>query len=93
MTVIGIGTFLFHATLQKWGQLVDEVPMVIASLLIFYFLMTADPNTTEKKRNLVGAFTLSITIFLILLMIFYKKNPQLFLIPFSVFIIYGYYLE
>jgi dihydroceramidase len=40
--VIGLGSIAFHGTLLRWGQVLDEVPMLWASLCFLYVGMTMD---------------------------------------------------
>jgi hypothetical protein len=40
--VIGLGSVAFHGTLLRWGQVLDEVPMLWASLCFLYVGMTMD---------------------------------------------------
>ena len=39
---IGLGSVAFHGTLLRWGQVLDEVPMLWASLTFLYVGMTMD---------------------------------------------------
>jgi dihydroceramidase len=40
--IIGLGSVAFHGTLLRWGQVLDEVPMLWASLCFLYVGMTMD---------------------------------------------------
>ncbi len=40
--VSGLGSIAFHGTLLRWGQVLDEVPMLWASLCFMYVGMTMD---------------------------------------------------
>ena len=40
--VIGLGSVAFHGTLLRWGQVLDEVPMLWASLCFLYVGMTME---------------------------------------------------
>jgi dihydroceramidase len=56
---IGIGSILFHGTLQRWGQVLDEVPMLWSSLIFLWIgLCNAMPNRIEKKWSGAVACTL-----------------------------------
>jgi len=46
VVVVGLGSAAFHCTLQYWGQLWDEVPMVWTMLVWFYvFLRMTKPGS------------------------------------------------
>jgi len=52
---IGIGSALFHATLRRSAQALDEVPMVFANLVFIYCLLL--PSETQASQ-LAIAFTI-----------------------------------
>ncbi|KAG2175303.1 hypothetical protein INT44_007791 [Umbelopsis vinacea] len=39
ITAVGIGSFLFHATLNRYTQAMDEVPMVWAAIALFFIML------------------------------------------------------
>lgn len=49
LTAVGIGSFLFHGTLQRWAQACDEVPMVIANVVYLYSLVACRKFDTTNK--------------------------------------------
>jgi dihydroceramidase len=64
--VIGLGSFLFHATLMRTGQVLDEVPMLWATLVLVYTIyhhtldrsrrkLRGDPTRMTSRLKLVGA--------------------------------------
>ena len=64
--VIGVGSFLFHATLMRTGQILDEVPMLWATLVLVYTIyhhtldrsrrqQRGDPTRTTSRLKLIGA--------------------------------------
>jgi hypothetical protein len=57
--VIGIGSVAFHGTLHRWGQVMDEVPMLWASLCFLYVSMTMDGARPLLAAGLTcwGAFS------------------------------------
>jgi hypothetical protein len=44
MMVVGIGSFLFHATLRRYAQCMDELPMLYASISLFYNTLDYAPR-------------------------------------------------
>ena len=40
ITLIGVGSMAFHGTLQRWGQVLDEVPMLWASLILLWIALS-----------------------------------------------------
>jgi dihydroceramidase len=58
--VIGVGSVAFHGTLQKWGQVLDEVPMLWSSLIFLWIgLCNAMDNATEARYSTTAALCLS----------------------------------
>jgi len=45
IALIGVGSFLFHATLQYQWQLLDELPMIYASSLVTLLLFKTEPDS------------------------------------------------
>ena len=49
VTIIGLGSVAFHGTLRRWGQVLDEIPMLWSSLL---FLWIGATNTMSSSTAL-----------------------------------------
>jgi hypothetical protein len=45
MFLVGIGSLMFHATLRRYAQCMDELPMMWASIALFY-------NVRKKSTNM-----------------------------------------
>jgi hypothetical protein len=61
--VIGVGSVIFHGTMKRWGQVLDELPMVYSALIFHWVLLDVanQPllNVFRKNGNgrvLTGVF-------------------------------------
>lgn len=52
--VVGVGSTLFHMTLQFWGQMTDELPMVYSSCAFIYSLKLIEGEKRKSDKSLVG---------------------------------------
>ena len=48
LTVVGVGSTAFHATLSYWGQALDELTMVYAALACVYIGFELDPRAVRR---------------------------------------------
>lgn len=71
--VVGIGSFLFHATLSYEMQLMDELPMIYCVCVLTYSIFQADAKS--RRRDLLLRALLIIDAGLITLSYLYNKNP------------------
>ncbi|KAG5298302.1 alkaline ceramidase [Histoplasma ohiense] len=69
---VGLGSFLFHATLKYPMQLVDELSMIYTTCLVFYATFSYSKPT--KTRILLALFLLALAI-VITLYYHYIQNP------------------
>lgn len=44
MMIVGLGSFAFHATLRRYAQCMDELPMLYASITLFYNTLDHAPG-------------------------------------------------
>ena len=50
LTLVGVGSVAFHATLLQVAQAADELPMVYGSLVLLYCLVTRRPGDAARER-------------------------------------------
>jgi len=62
VAVIGLGSIAFHGTLTKYGQWLDEIPMLFGSLIFFYITCCNSMTKTNEKKysTTLGVILLSI---------------------------------
>jgi dihydroceramidase len=60
LTLVGIGSVIFHATLSPWGQMLDEIPMVV---VILKLIENTFPRSLGKLLRVAGGLlTLALVI-------------------------------
>ncbi len=69
---VGVGSVLFHATLWRIGQVLDELPMVWGNSAFIYACITMN-DKPGVKRDGIAAATMLVTA---VITIFYFKNPD-----------------
>ncbi|KAJ1648288.1 hypothetical protein LPJ64_000444 [Coemansia asiatica] len=78
ITVVGIGSWLFHATLKYSMQMTDELPMLWAISIACYIAVTVRYPITIDRRRFKYALTLW-TVFVTLLTAGFSGKIQFFL--------------
>ena len=82
--VIGVGSCAFHATLQRWGQVLDEVPMLWSALIFLYICIMSVYWTKEQEERygpfLSGGLT---TIAIVVTYIYLQGGFAFFIITYS----------
>eukprot|EP00484_Ammonia_sp_Unknown_P004483 CAMPEP_0197055528 /NCGR_PEP_ID=MMETSP1384-20130603/67361_1 /TAXON_ID=29189 /ORGANISM="Ammonia sp." /LENGTH=266 /DNA_ID=CAMNT_0042489141 /DNA_START=29 /DNA_END=829 /DNA_ORIENTATION=+ len=68
---VGIGSAAFHLTLRYWGQLFDELPMMLGSLALLYCIYMTD-STPNQSHWKVTAFFIAWGSLQIYLYLFYQ---------------------
>ncbi|CAO1637811.1 unnamed protein product [Sympodiomycopsis kandeliae] len=60
IALVGLGSFAFHATLTRPAQLLDELPMIYASLILSYCVLeTSKLNSSKPTGGLFLPFILA----------------------------------
>ncbi|PWN39711.1 alkaline phytoceramidase [Ceraceosorus guamensis] len=75
ITGIGVGSFFFHMTLQKWAQLLDELPMIYTSALFTYAVCETSPKGRKARFQYGLSATLILAVIAITVGYLYSGNP------------------
>ena len=78
--MVGIGSFLFHGTMKRYGQMLDEIPMLWCSLFMLYTSVSLLQLSNRHIINYIG----------IVLLCFYIHHDIIFLWWFCLF--YNHYI-
>ena len=81
LMTVGVGSVLFHGTLQWWGQAADELPMIYASAAYFY--ATVEANVQQTRRPWLYMAELLYCLFFT---VAYFGHPQFFV---AFVVVYG----
>ncbi len=82
-TFVGIGSFLFHATLLWSMQIMDELPMVYAALGFMVLFLTVEDTPNKKTgHDYLWIFVLGYAVFSTALEIFLPQHPEIFQLMF-----------
>jgi len=82
LAVVGVGSWMFHMTLLYKYQLMDELPMILGSLVYLYILLDLEDNTQSFTNELkqrynwllaFGLFVYGVITFFV--MAFYVSSP------------------
>jgi dihydroceramidase len=76
--IMGFGSILFHATLLRTTQMLDELPMIFSTLTFMYILGTMQDHTleTEKRKSHQRRLGLSLTLIGVGFSILYFLFPE-----------------
>ena len=86
--IVGFGSFLFHATLRRSTQLMDELPMLWVNSFFIYIVRTMDdpPGIRRRIDALIGICgTVSVTIATVL---YDRENQTIFLLSYGTGVLY-----
>lgn len=75
---------LFHGTLQRWAQLLDELPMIYSASVYIYIIWCNDDNLPQWKRTMWSGILSSISILITTSMILFPEHSNLFFVPFGI---------
>lgn len=68
LTLVGVGSVIFHATLSSWGQMLDEIPMVFVVLKL---IENTFPRNFGNSFKVFGAI-------IVLMLIITSHNQRIF---------------
>ncbi|MES1912563.1 MAG: hypothetical protein MHM6MM_004818 [Cercozoa sp. M6MM] len=87
LAVVGAGSTLFHATLRRWAQAADELPMLYACAILFYLLMDmpheTQPRLLRFSRTSLAVFSSVYAVGMTALYAWFPENYSVFLIGYS----------
>ncbi|PWN93659.1 alkaline phytoceramidase [Acaromyces ingoldii] len=72
---IGVGSFLFHATLKYEAQLLDELPMIYTSALLTYCVLETTPGYGKPRFRILLPTVLILAVTFITVGYLYLGNP------------------
>ncbi|UZJ55143.1 hypothetical protein CBS101457_004463 [Exobasidium rhododendri] len=72
---IGVGSFLFHATLKYEAQLLDELPMIYTSALLTYCVLETTPGYGKPRFRFLLPTALFLLVSFITVGYIYLGNP------------------
>jgi hypothetical protein len=84
---------MFHSTLKRYAQLLDEFPMIYGVSIIFYCLICNDKQTSTLKKTIIGSISFIFSLLVTLMMIFSPNNPVFFFATFTVIITVVFFLS
>lgn len=82
--IVGLGSILFHATLQRWAQLIDELPMLYLISISLFSILCNDSKTSIFTQVLSIIFSAGISVGVSIYMYLHPDKPELFFISFGV---------
>jgi len=91
--IIGLGSFMFHATLKYVWQLADELPMILCCLVVFYLMLDVNNEISKyplRKKIVVTTLTLY-GIATIWMMAIYANSPLPMNLSFVLMIIFIFF--
>jgi len=71
MFLVGFGSTAFHGTLQGWAQALDELPMVLTTVVFFYTILFLRAGTPIRPLPTYG-----LLLYLVLFLLGYYSFPQ-----------------
>jgi hypothetical protein len=84
VSFVGIGTIVFHGTLSKFGQIMDELPMLYTLFTYLYTLLCQKYNLSNNKKYLLFGTLLIWACFVTFVEFFVDGNYTVFFISFLV---------
>jgi len=81
--IVGCGSVLFHSTLLRFTQSLDELPMIFSALIFIYIIHTMnDPNegteASELRKKQIGAILSLIGFAIFVIYSIFPENPIVF---------------
>jgi uncharacterized membrane protein len=75
---------LFHATLKRWAQLADELPMLYLISICFFDIMCIDEKSSTLRKWVSFLISFGVCMVVTLVMFIMPDQPVFFFVAFGI---------